>query len=73
MTTADLQSLDKGTIGRVAVIGAGIAAASFLVAWGGGLDAVAACKAAALTVGGWLLGHLQRTGETIPTLEGLKK
>lgn len=73
MTMQDIQAIDKGTVGRVAVIGAGIATASFLVAWGGGLEWVAAVKAAALTTGGWLLGHLQRTGETIPTLEGLKK
>jgi hypothetical protein len=68
-----MNDMDKDKIGRVAIIGAGVAAASFLLAWGGGLEPVAAAKATALTVGGWLMGHLQRTGEVSLTTEGLKK
>ena len=68
-----MNDFDLKTISRVCIIGAAIAAASFLVAWGGGLDHVSAIKAAALTTGGWLMGHLQRTGGVSVTLEGLKK
>lgn len=68
-----MNDMDRNKIGRVVVIGAGVAAASFLLAWGGGLEPIAALKATALTVGGWLMGHLQRTGEVSITAEGLKK
>lgn len=67
------EDIDRGKIKRVLLIGAGVALASFLLAWGGGLDWLAAIKAAALTTGGWLMGHLQRTGEVGMTTEGLKK
>ena len=65
--------IDRGKIKRVLLIGAGVFLASFLLAWGGGLDWIAAVKAAAMTTGGWLMGHLQRTGEVSLTTEGLKK
>jgi len=65
--------IDRGKIKRVLLIGAVVSLASFLLAWGGGLDWIAAIKAAALTTGGWLMGHLQRTGEVSLTTEGLKK
>lgn len=68
-----MDNIDTAKLQRVAIIGTGVAAASFLLAWGGGLDWQAAVKAAALTVGGWLMGHLQRTGEVQISTEGLKK
>lgn len=73
MTPQALQDIDSSTVQRVALIGVGVAGASFLLAWGGGLAPIAALKAAALTTGGWLMGHLQRTGEVSLTTEGLKK
>jgi hypothetical protein len=68
-----MNEMDKAKIERVAIIGAGVVVASFLLAWGGGLDWVSALKASALTTGGWLMGHLQRTGEVSLTTDGLKK
>jgi len=68
-----MNEMDKGKLERVAIIGAGVVIASFLLAWGGGLDWVSALKASALTTGGWLMGHLQRTGEVSLTTDGLKK
>jgi hypothetical protein len=68
-----MNEMDKAKIERVAYIGAGVIVASFLLAWGGGLDWVSALKASALTTGGWLMGHLQRTGEVSLTTDGLKK
>lgn len=68
-----IQDIDLATLKRVGIIGGGVAVASFLLAWGGGLDWVSAVKAAALTTGGWLMGHLQRTGEVQISTEGLKK
>lgn len=68
-----MNDIDLSTVRRVAIIGAGVVVASFLLAWGGGLDWVSALKASALTTGGWLMGHLQRTGEVSLTTDGLKK
>ena len=68
-----MEDIDKNKIWRVLVIGSGVVVASFMLAWGGGLDWLSALKASALTTGGWLMGHLQRTGEVGLTTEGLKK
>ena len=68
-----MQDIDLSTVKRVGIIGTGVVVASFLLAWGGGLDWVSALKASALTTGGWLMGHLQRTGEVSLTTDGLKK
>ncbi len=68
-----MNDIDASTLKRVLVIGIGVVIASFLLAWGGGLDWVSALKASALTTGGWLMGHLQRTGEVSLTTDGLKK
>lgn len=68
-----MNDLDRSKLERVILIGLGVVLSSFLLAWGGGLDWVSALKASALTTGGWLMGHLQRTGEVSLTTDGLKK
>ena len=68
-----MNELDGKTIRNVAIMGAGLFAATFLAAWGGGMEWLTACKTAAGVVGGWLLGHLQRTGSVVPSVAGLKR
>lgn len=67
-----MNEIDKKTVCNVIVIGLGLFAATFLVTWQT-MDWVPAAKASAGVVGGWLLGHLQRTGQVLPTIAGLKK
>lgn len=68
-----MNQLDLKQLGKVAAQFVVIFAATFLVQWGGGIEALAAVKAASGMAATWLLGNLQPTGGVVPTLAGLKK
>lgn len=68
-----MNELDAKTIGKMIVQAAIWGLASFLVSWQGDTTWQAAAKIAAGITGSWIIGNLQRTGNVIPSIEGLKK
>ena len=67
-----MNTIDLKTVLTVIVIGLGIFAGTFLSSWGAGMPWQKALQVAAFAVGGWLIGHLQKTGCVMPTIQGLK-
>lgn len=68
-----MKELDLKTLSKMLTQALVWGVASFLVSWQGDTTWQAAAKIAAGITGSWIIGNLQRTGEVVPTVEGLKK
>lgn len=73
METTAQNSYDWKTIGNVLAISALWGALQFLTVWGSGGGARPAAMAAAVNMAAAAANQLQRTGQWMPTTEGLRK